>query len=73
MTTRMAQQTSISVNGEAAQTTAATLADLIDELGFAEGAVATALNGDFVPKAARSQTRLASDDRVEIVTPRQGG
>ncbi len=63
----------IAVNGEATKTSAATLAELVAELGFAEGSVATALNGDFVPRAARAATKLSSDDKVEVVAPRQGG
>ena len=61
------------VNGEATETDARTLADLIARLGFGETAVATALNGDFVPRGKRAQTRLAMNDAIEIVAPRQGG
>ena len=66
-------QLRIIVNGEATDTDARTLAELIARLGFAEGAVATARNGDFVPRAARAATALAPNDRIEIVAPRQGG
>ena len=66
-------RTSIHLNGARADTDAGTLAELVAEQGFAEGAVATALNGAFVPKAARAATRLAAGDKVEIVAPRQGG
>ena len=69
----MRQLTRILVNGEAADTPARTLAELLAELGHGEGAVATALNGDFVPKAARAGIRLSPGDRIEIVSPRQGG
>jgi sulfur carrier protein len=61
------------VNGEATETGAATLAELVAALGYNEGEVATALNGDFVPRGARAETRLAAGDSVEIVAPRQGG
>ena len=63
----------IFVNGEDTETQAGTLAELVAERGFAEGQVATALNGDFVPRHARAATELAHGDRVEIVAPRQGG
>jgi sulfur carrier protein len=63
----------IIVNGKATETDAASLAELIARLGFAEAAVATARNGDFVPKGARAATPLAPDDKIEIVAPRQGG
>ena len=38
-----------------------------------EAQVATARNGDFVPRQARTATRLAAGDKIEIVAPRQGG
>jgi sulfur carrier protein len=63
----------IVVNGEATETGAAALAELVASMGYNEGEVATALNGDFVPRAARAETRLAAGDSVEIVAPRQGG
>jgi sulfur carrier protein len=63
----------IIVNGEATETQARTLADLIAGLGFAEAAVATARNGEFVPRGARPATALAPGDKIEIVAPRQGG
>ena len=65
--------TSIVVNGEATETGAATLAELVTALGYDEGKVATARNGDFVPRGARAETRLAAGDSVEIVAARQGG
>jgi sulfur carrier protein len=61
------------VNGETACVSAATLGELVAELGLAGRRVATALNGDFVPERARSATPLSDGDRVEIVSPRQGG
>ena len=67
------QAITVLVNGETAETRAATLAELVAERGFAEAAVATALNGEFVPRAARAETRLATNDTIEIVAPRQGG
>ena len=73
MRLRANPSTRIVVNGEATETSAATLAELVAELGFADGSVATALNGEFVPKVARSTTKLSRDDKVEIVAPRQGG
>jgi len=73
MQTESDTQLRIIVNGEATGTDARTLAELIAELGFAETQVATAVNGDFVPRAARAATLLAPDDRIEIVAPRQGG
>jgi sulfur carrier protein len=63
----------IVVNGEAKETGARTLADLCATLGLGDTKVATAVNGDFVPASARAATELADNDRIEIVSPRQGG
>jgi sulfur carrier protein len=63
----------ITVNGDPAMTRAATLAELVDERGLTDARVATAVNGDFVPAHARAATRLGAGDKIEIVTPRQGG
>jgi sulfur carrier protein len=67
------QRIRIVVNGEATDTGAVTLAELVAALGYNESEVATARNGDFVPRAARAETKLAADDSIEIVAPRQGG
>jgi sulfur carrier protein len=66
-------RTAILVNGEQVETDAASLAELVAAWGFAEVAVATALNGEFVPRHARATTRLSVGDKIEIVAPRQGG
>jgi len=41
--------------------------------GFGETKIATAINGTFVPANARDTQILKTDDKIEIVTPRQGG
>ncbi|MBC8048629.1 MAG: sulfur carrier protein ThiS [Chitinophagales bacterium] len=63
----------ISVNGEAIDTSAKTLAELCDALGYGDAKIATALNGVFVAAALRRDTALSPDDKIEIVAPRQGG
>jgi sulfur carrier protein len=68
-----ATPTRLRLNGEEVETRARTLADLVAVEGHAEAAVATAVNGDFVPRQERAATLLAEGDRVEIVAPRQGG
>ena len=50
-----------------------TLAALLQELEYDERHVATALNQAFVRKADRAETKLREGDRIEIVSPRQGG
>jgi sulfur carrier protein len=61
------------VNGEPRDVRAATLAEALQSLDYGEARVATALNGEFVPARARAGTRLKTGDRIEIVSPRQGG
>jgi sulfur carrier protein len=65
--------TQIRLNGAPTATPARTLADLVAVEGHSQAAVATAVNGDFVPRQERAATLLADGDRVEIVAPRQGG
>jgi sulfur carrier protein len=56
------------------ETGASNLRELCLELGHEEEAkIATAVNGEFVPRDMRSKRRLEDGDEVEIVAPRQGG
>jgi sulfur carrier protein len=73
MTSAAANTVSLIVNGVAMSVAATTLAELLPEAGFAGVRVATALNGAFVPERARAETKLSPGDKVEILTPRQGG
>lgn len=63
----------IVLNGRALSTAAGTLEALVGVQGLTDKKVATAVNGHFVPAGRRATTRLAAGDRVEIVSPRQGG
>ncbi len=63
----------IQVNGKEREVAAPTLAALLDELGYEEAAVSTALNESFVRAVDRTATPLQSGDAVEILVPRQGG
>lgn len=63
----------LEVNGTVQDLRATTLSDLLKELGFEAAAVATALNGDFVPRALRDATPLTEGARVEVLAPMQGG
>ncbi|WP_417248168.1 sulfur carrier protein ThiS [Celeribacter sp.] len=63
----------IMINGTPTDVRGDTLAEVLDTLGYGGAKVATAVNEEFVPAAARAQVTLAEGDRVEIVTPRQGG
>ena len=54
-------------------TDAATLAQALSVLSYADAIVATALNGEFVPARKREEAMLKDGDQVEIIAPRQGG
>ena len=63
----------VEVNGETMVPRANTLADLLLDCGFETAAVATAVNGQFVPRGARAGHKLADGDRIEVLSPMQGG
>jgi sulfur carrier protein len=61
------------LNGQPLVTAARSVADLVASQALGGLKVATALNGHFVPEAQRDTTALRTGDRIEIVSPRQGG
>jgi sulfur carrier protein len=63
----------ILVNGAWRETVAAELSTVLDELGYGDAVVTTAVNGEFVAAGVRLRTRLADGDRVEVLAPMQGG
>ncbi|AKJ29560.1 sulfur carrier protein ThiS [Caldimonas brevitalea] len=64
----------VTVNGAAHQVSAGTsLAQLLELLGHAPTSVATAVNGEFVPRAARVACRLQSGDQISCFQPIVGG
>jgi sulfur carrier protein len=63
----------ILINGDSREIRAADLAGALEELGYGGAVVATAVNGEFVPAAAREAARLRDGDRVEVLAPMQGG
>ena len=60
----------IEINGEPREVAQTTLDQLIT---VRPTSVATAVNGIFVPVTLRSVTTLAEGDRIEILSPMQGG
>lgn len=52
---------------------AATIADLVLELGVAGRRIAVEVNQDIVPRSSHSSRRLQPGDRVEIVHAIGGG
>ncbi|KZL12656.1 sulfur carrier protein ThiS [Pseudovibrio axinellae] len=63
----------ITVNAESREITTTILADALAELDFNSPAIATALNGIFVPQEDYSKTNLSQGDRLEVLAPMQGG
>lgn len=63
----------IIVNAQPHEVRGQTLADILPELGYESPALATAVNGSFVPRSAREDTALKNGDRIEILAPMQGG
>ena len=64
------------VNGVPESTTARTLQAWVDALqarGVAPTALATAVNGQFVPRSLRAQQPLAEGDTILTFQPIQGG
>ena len=63
----------IVLNGKTAPTAARDLSELVASFDAGANRVATAVNGAFVPADARAMTVLKEGDKIEIVSPRQGG
>lgn len=63
----------ITLNGEARDLNGPTAQDALAEIGLGAAKVATALNGAFLPAAARAETTLKDGDALEVVAPMQGG
>lgn len=63
----------ILVNEEPREITTATLAGLLDELGYGDARVATAVDGAFVPASRRASWTIDEGARIEILAPMQGG
>jgi len=63
----------VSVNGAPKSVAAATVADLVAALGLAGKRIAVERNGEIVPRSRYAQTRIANDDRLEIVGAVGGG
>jgi len=63
----------ILVNGAWRETSGAQLSSVLEELGYGGSIVTTAVNGEFVAAAVRSDTPLVEGDRVEVLAPMQGG
>ncbi|MBX9739633.1 MAG: sulfur carrier protein ThiS [Beijerinckiaceae bacterium] len=63
----------IVVNGQSRDIAAGRLDQALDELGYGDAVVATAVNGDFVRVIERADRTLAEGDKLEVLAPMQGG
>lgn len=63
----------LTINGETREVAAATLGNLLVELDYQGEWLATARNGEIVPREERPECRLSEGDRIEILSPMQGG
>ncbi len=63
----------LTVNGEALELDAGNLADLLAKLDFEGDWLATAVNGELVHREERWSQALNDGDRIEILSPMQGG
>ena len=61
------------INGEEQEVAAATLADLLAALDYDGDWLATAVNGELVHREDRDAFTLGARDRIEILSPMQGG
>ncbi|WP_026620839.1 sulfur carrier protein (plasmid) [Ensifer sp. WSM1721] len=63
----------LTVNGEEHELQAATVAELLALLDYEGEWLATAVNGELVHRTDRSRHHLKDSDRIEILSPMQGG
>lgn len=64
----------ITVNGEPRSVDErATVADVVAALGQPPASLATAVNGEFVPRSARAEVQLREGDAVFTFQPITGG
>ncbi len=61
------------VNGEEKQIAAETLSALLNELDYEGDWLATAVNAELVSESEREDFKLNNGDRIEILSPMQGG
>ncbi|HRC73682.1 MAG TPA: sulfur carrier protein ThiS [Candidatus Competibacter sp.] len=64
----------IEVNGEKKElANPRSLAEAIEILGYEGARIAVACNEEFVPRSRYASLQLQNGDRLEIVSPMQGG
>lgn len=63
----------IQLNGREITTTARTLRELLAEQQINAGCVASAVNGQFVPRNQYDSLQLEEGCQLEVLSPMQGG
>ncbi len=63
----------IVLNGKPCEVARDRLDRALDELGYQDAKVATAVNGKFIARSLRAETQIRDGDRVEVIAPMQGG
>ena len=63
----------IILNGDERALDAARLDRALEELGYTGAHIATAVNGQMVPRETRSGVELKQGDRLEVLAPLPGG
>lgn len=61
------------INGERQDVSSLTLDALLEELAYDHEFLATARNNELVAAEDRTRCRLVEGDRIEILSPMQGG
>jgi len=61
------------INGEPETIVATTLSQLLAALDYEHEWLATAVNGELIHREDRDDHLLNDNDRIEILTPMQGG
>jgi len=71
----MSAPETVEVNGKPRRLDRATVAELLESLGYGEAlsGIAVAVNGEVVRRGAWAERRLRGGDRVDIVGAVQGG
>ena len=63
----------VTVNGEHREVAATTIPALLQELEYEGAFLVVAVNHDVVQRRRWDEIELKAGDRIEILTPRQGG
>lgn len=63
----------ILLNGEKMNVSSPKLIEIMNELGYGEAKIATALNEEFIAENKRDSVELEAGDRLEVLAPMQGG